>query len=222
MLDLNKVAILAENKHYRVGDLFNETGLRWAKDIQTVLTEPMFIDTILRDYLLLKRHHADTYIMSRVIADHVERHNYTVPRPDDLVIHMRLGDVVVNSKEHCGNRPLWAKEMYVDLFGGLRPQGFKRVVIATALHFGANEDIDRYHFSEEAKETSFELIRYVEQQCVDAGYAVALHSNQNVDADFAFMASSSHFVVAQSAFSKIVAKCLLSPTAQVYKLRHSS
>ena len=83
----------------------------------------------------------------------------------------------------------------------------KRVVVVTALHFGANKKNGWYFYSDFAKEESLKLLKDFERQTYEAGFSFDIVSNENVDKDICYMVGSSYFVTGISAFSDLIEQC---------------
>jgi hypothetical protein len=205
-IDCDKqVKTLKENRVYRVSDLFFREGMRWQRDRETILTNPEYRNTILYDYLRTKEGEEDFHALRRVVREHTSRKQYKIPDEDDLVVHMRLGDVM-----KVPQRFNKAIARYSKLYNktDLEPHSFSKTVVVTALHFGANELNGKYFYSDLAKEKSFEVLRAFERRTNEFGLTLSVVSNENVDSDICFMASSRFFVKGLSGFSEIVARCL--------------
>lgn len=205
-IDLNKISILTENQVYRIADLFNHTGKRFKCDQNSILTDSQYKNSILFDYLQNKQKHRDILTMQKIIDRHIDLHSYPTPEENELVIHLRLGDIL-ESKQTLNNY----YENFKNLNKKINFQAFSKISITTALHFGSfhnHPQGPKYIFSEKAKENSFTFFRYIESQINTAGNSVNLISSDNIDQDFCYMAKSQWFVKSKKGFSLLISKLL--------------
>ncbi|MCH7790032.1 MAG: hypothetical protein IH940_11415, partial [Acidobacteria bacterium] len=122
-IDIDAVEVFRENSTYRIGDLFYRKGVRWEKDRAAVLREPHFGSTILHDYLVAMNHEEDFATLGRVVRAHVERNGYPQPPADELVIHLRLGDLMQRGLPYGKRRHRRAHRMYETLARQLSASG---------------------------------------------------------------------------------------------------
>jgi len=198
------VVVLKKNSVYRVADVVHQGGWRWQRDRQSILNEEEFKDTILFDYLTEKRKERDFETLRKIIKRHSEKNQYPQADRNHLVVHMRLGDVMdMQRKNRCMN---FYNKFYERVKIGNLP--ISKVTIVTALHFGHNTMRNRFYYTTKAVKKSWQVIRDFEKQTEEAGLGLEVFSNENVDKDICFMASSRFFVKSPSQFSEIIAHCL--------------
>ena len=198
------VVVLKKNSVYRVSDVFFRRGWRWQKDRKTILNDEEFKDTIMFDYLTEKRNEGDFKTFRKIVKRHSEKNQYPQADRNHLVVHMRLGDVMDNHrKQRCMNR---YNEFYER--GSIKNLPITKVIIVTALHFGHNSMRNRFYYTPKAVRKSWKVIRDFERQTHEAGFGLGVFSNENVDKDICFMASSRFFVKGQTSLSSIIARCL--------------
>ena len=108
---MKDIKILRTNSIYRVTDIIFRKGIRWEQDRKSILTEPLYKNTILYDYLSQMNHEEDLETFKRVVIHHQQK--YELPSPNTLVVHLRLGDIMdddinVDVRRHYRNN----KETY--------------------------------------------------------------------------------------------------------------
>lgn len=214
-IDLQEISTLKENKVYRINDVFAGIGIRSERDRKSILTEPQYNNTILFNYLQNKQKERDILTMQKIIDRHIDLHNYPTPEENELVIHLRLGDVL----DHESHVKGWY-ELYKDLNKKINFKIFSKISIVTALHFGSFDDRPEgpaFMFSKKAQENSFKFFRYVESKINKAGHSVNLISSNNIDKDFCYMAKSQWFVKSKRGFSHLISK-LLPDSAKCFDL----
>lgn len=203
---MDNIKILKNNTVYRVTDIVFRKGIRWQQDRERILTDKKYRNTILYDYLTKKKCENDLKTFKNVVKKHQKR--YEVPEYTSLVIHLRLGDVMDESV----NRDWRNYEKYKRVYGNLllHPllQSLSKAVIVTSLHFGANSINNKFFYSLQAKERSFEVLELLSSSLNGQGLKVSYKSSVNVDEDLCFMAGSRYFVKSFSGISELIVNCL--------------
>jgi hypothetical protein len=136
---------------------------------------------------------------------------YERPAENELVIHLRLGDIFNPRTVADKRRPIQdAWRRYSRFFEkndfGLDSLG--KITVVTALHFGANEKTGRFFYSNFAKKESIKFLRMLEGQVNDVGHELNLISNEDIDRDICYMSGSMHYVKGLSGLSRLISKCL--------------
>jgi hypothetical protein len=224
-----EIKIYKKNPVYRMGDIVNATGIRWANDRFTILSSPEYEGTILRLFLehliYLKPENAASFdywqTLRDITKDKAALLEYARPTESDIVMHLRLGDILTEKEESR-----WRIDETSGYFDKYRRKGvlnyyedfFKRIKlkeqypkhtlkIVTALHFGANDINNKYFHSAEAEEKSHEVVGSIKEQLKELDYKYEIIS-QDTDADFAYMVHSKFFIKGMSGMSDLVLKCL--------------
>ena len=209
---MGSVAVLKNNSVYRLSDLIHRKGVRWERDRATILESSQYENTLLYDYLSKMRFEDDWQTFKSVVIDQSKK--YATPSESDLVVHLRLGDIMEDSDEFRGR----SYEKYKSVYGKFDltiPKSVSRVVIVTALHFGANEVNNKYFFTDTAHNRSQKVLDLFRERLIEKGYPVVIQSSSNVDEDFCFLARSKFFVKSYSEMSNLVENCL-STNAKVW------
>ena len=207
-----KVVITKSNPIYRISDIVLQKGPTWRDAAEKILEFPgKYKNTILYSYLKLNSIDSslDMQLLNSVINDHGRRYGYAVPRPEDLVLHLRLGDVMepghpigperINSylsKFFC-----WLKDK---ISKGVN-LGFDRLVVCTAINYGGFGGA--YDYSQVSEIISRQLLGNALYEAQENGLSIDVKSSSNVDEDLFFMWSSSHLVPSNSEFSFLIANC---------------
>ena len=163
-------------------------------------------DSIAAHYAAQSGGHKNNFTLLNEIVQ--SRGCHSKPAPEDLVIHLRLGDVIELSKSD----PL---EMLV---GGADPahSAFYRTGIKSVqeLLFDAEEAaVQRIHlvggshrpdFEGERGRKSFLYAHCLKSALSQAGYSVSLDTDSDADNAFCFMASAKKFVQSVGGYSRII------------------
>ena len=205
-INLQDLKIFKKNSVYRISDVVRGAGNRWEQDRETILTDPLYRDSILCDYLKLKKQKIDYECLKSVIKIHTLKKKYKVPAPKELVFHLRLGDYLDHPSEVAKTFRLYENFFKKEAFDFR----FSRVTVVTALHFGHDDTTERvkYLYTEKAKSNSLKLLKNVEQEVNQLGYSLHLYSNENIDKDFCYLVNSKFLAQGHRGFSSLAAKCL--------------
>jgi len=216
---LDGIRVLKENKTYRIADLILCKGVRWREDRQTILNNSKYADSILFKYLSRKRYENDLDTLKKTIHEHIDENNIDQPREDELVVHLRLGDVMDNYDKRTYDKCL---ETYKNLARKvpIKKLPVKRATLVTAMHFGANEKNGKYFFTENAQNRSYTIAELVASQLVGLELDVKVFSHEDIDLDLCYMVGSRYFLKGQSKLSDLVVECL-DPSAKHFELRES-
>lgn len=216
---LSGIRVLKENKTYRIADLILCKGVRWREDRQTILNNSKYSDSILFKYLSRKRYENDLDTLKDTIHEHIETYNVDQPRDDELVVHLRLGDVMDDYDKRTYEKCV---ETYKNLARKvpIKKLSVKRATLVTAMHFGANEKNGKYFFTEKAQHRSYRIAELVASQLVGRSLDVKIFSHEDIDLDLCYMVGSRYFLKGQSKLSDLVVECL-EPSAKYFELRES-
>ncbi len=217
----SQLKVLEENKFYRFGDLiFKDGGGRWESDREVIKNNDDFNDTILCKYLLQVNDLAgpDFELLKKIIHEHTIEHKCKIPEENELVIHLRLGDIFQKSK-YEKLRVKRLKKSVDRLFRkdnilNSNPEMIKKITIVTALHYGANEVNGKHFYTKHSYNQNLSFLSNFEERINARGFELNLISNENTDLDLCYMANSKYFVKGCSNFSHIIAKCM-SDDAQI-------
>lgn len=203
----DKVKILANNSVYRISDLIHRGGVRWARDREEILSNPKFKNTIMFEYLSLKQGELDYKLLKDIIERHTKKYDYPIPTENELVVHLRLGDVVGEGNSCPGFQAI--NNMYKDFWKNQNPKQFDKVTFVVALHFGANDVTNQYYYTDKVKDDNFTILENIKSQTESAGMEMNIYSSSEPDKDICFMAHSRHYRKSMSEVSNIVGRCMI-------------
>ena len=151
----SQLKVLKENKFYRFGDLiFKDGGGRWESDREVVKNNEEFKNTILCKYLIQLQDELepDFDLLKKIVQEHTQEYKCEIPEENELVIHLRLGDIFQKSK-YEKLRVKRLKKSVDRLFENdnilnSSPDALGKITVVTALHYGANETNGKHFFIE--------------------------------------------------------------------------
>ena len=211
----SQLKVLEENKFYRFGDfIFKDGGGRWESDREVVKNNEEFKNTILCKYLMQINDDSepDFELLKKIVQEHTIEHKCKIPKENELVIHLRLGDIFQKSKyeklrvkrlKKSVNR-LFEKDNILNS----NPSVIEKITIVTALHYGANETNGKHFFNKLSYNQNLSFLRNLEERINERGFELNLVSNEKTDLDLCYMANSKYFVKGCSNFSYIIGKCM--------------
>lgn len=93
---VDNIKTLQSNPDYRFTDVAYGHGYRSSHSGQQILTNPLYDYTILKDYLVRhgENEGVDLDLLYKCTSRYKEKFNVPVPSDNEIVIHMRAGDVI--------------------------------------------------------------------------------------------------------------------------------
>ena len=182
---------------YNFNDLISGYAIN---SIKSLSTSTWLCDEILCEYYRnwrqkwnpkLENYTFDKYLLHRVIENHIDKYAYELPSADDIVMHIRLGDV---SRTACFDYPhecrinsgklpyQFTGNCYEDVLQRL-PKSLTRIVLVSSNKWNPSD-------RRESDSYKIKLIRLLEEK----GYEVIDRSNQYMDSDIAFVSHAKYLI----------------------------
>jgi len=206
---MNDIAILKSNSVYRIGDIFLCNGPRFKKDREEILNNKKYQNTILYDYLIHKSNEKDYTLLNDCIKTYINKNHLKIPHQNELVVHVRLGDIVGNTLHRKSKFSYESvKRKYSDLISNdlFNEYNINNATIVTALHFGNDVARNRYLYEDDAKIKSLDILNDIETQIKQQNISYSIISNENIDVDFCYMANAKYFKQSFGGFSQIISE----------------
>ena len=196
---MSQIVVLKSNPHYRIGDVYYRKGYRFVDSTEQVASLVEFKGTILRQYIeeVNDIEQPDLQLLSQIIDQAVVDYSYPLPQDDELVIHMRAGDVV----EH----PWFFKK---DISRKIERFADTVNICTFVICFAFQEFQERglWLFSgsklAKNKEVTKKVLSEVVMKFPNLEFKVI--SNSNIDKDFVYMIHSPFFLRDMGGFSDLV------------------
>ena len=207
-----KVKVFKSHSFYRVSDVVLQLGPSWRLAASRILENvDQYGESLLYSYLSSNGIDSklNVPLLNSILSSSRFKDLYSKPRPTDLVIHLRLGDMLTPGHSMGPERVT----SYVnDLLFQLRVafskgllDRFDRLVVCTAIVYGGFNGAHDYSLISEV--ISRQLLSNVLFEARKLGLSVDVHSSIDVDADIYFMWSAMHLALSNSRFSALIAKC---------------
>ena len=155
-----QIRVMKSNPHYRLGDIIRQTGPRWEHDRDIIANDDNYKNTILRTYIDTKN--PNKKIDKKCLSQVIEQYTKNIETDDDILyLHLRLGDVVMDSNGNISVHGVAGRNKGVFLYNQDKLYGqisdtlsnnreIKHIQIITSLHFGDNKIHNRFLFSQDA------------------------------------------------------------------------
>lgn len=198
---LNKIKILKCNDIYRFGDTVFHKGNDWQKCVKIIIKSDKYKNTILRRYfdkcpnrnLTKLLPPKERYrLIKQIVNEKIKEENIELPKNDELVIHLRLGDLILKSNRN-----------YINIINNcINKYKINRVSFVTAFNFDRNFTDNFLNKNKKIlSQKLFLIIRAFPNLYID------IRSNINSDLDFIYLLKSKIFVEEYGRFSKLIRYC---------------
>ena len=195
---ISKIVTLKSNPHYRMADVVYRKGFRYRDSTQAILAASEFEGTILKRYLLDNPdiESPNIPLLSRIVGRTVASRKLHLPQHDELVVHIRAGDVV----EH----DWFLKTNFAEQIEKYSTARICSIVIC----FAFQEFIEKgwWLFSNEKLQKNVAMLEALLvnllSQFPEIRFDVVSH--REIDADFIYMVMAPHFIRDQGGFSDLI------------------
>lgn len=204
---INKIQLLKSNKHYRFGDVILHKGKYWKESTKFILENDQFKNSILRNYIdkcpnnnLNDTNPEFAKLLSNIIKEKMKQKKYNLPINNELVIHLRLGDVVV--------KDWFLKKNYKKIIEEyIKKYDIYKVTFCTAFHYGDYTEKNLWIYDENKHQKNIsELYNKLNNLNKIPNIYFDLISSKNSDDDLIYMVNSKYFIQDEGGFSKLVSK----------------
>ena len=203
-----KVKILRGNSIYRIGDIIYKKGATWRYAAEEILSKPSeFNETVLFKYL--SENGIDTPPNLRLFYDTLigvgDKKEWSKPEPEDLVMHVRLGDVL-DPKNPIGPERIF--HYYGNFFANFTNKSLKatRLVVCTAIHYCDYGGLYDYDIISEVN--SRQLLSNIFFEGRARSLKIDVYSNDNIDMDFYYLCNARRLALSMSDYSLFAAQIL--------------
>ena len=187
-------------------------GLTWRLAASKILENAeQYGESLLYSYLLSNGIDSELNIplLNSILSSSRFKVLYSKPRAADLVVHLRLGDMLEPGHPIGPERiASYVNNLLFHLRSGASKgqlDGFDRLVVCTAIVYGGFDGACDYSLISEVN--SRQLLSNVFFEAQNLGLSVDVHSSADVDADMYFMWCARHLALSNSEFSALIAKC---------------
>ena len=210
--------IILKKKYKLLFDIISKNGITY------IVNPPYRLGDMVTSYILRylpggKYAHFSKYpksIASEYIKKTNEKNNWKVlfkilktkktneiPRVNDLVIHLRLGDVMdfdsdsFNKIINNGNKYIFPKQYYKNILKKIRKYNIKRIILVT------------YFINSKKNTRSKEYLKILENLIIKNNFILVKRTDKTPDDDFIFMSNSHYFCPGKGGFTTIIKNMVL-------------
>lgn len=221
---IEDINIYKSNRHYRLGDVILQRGLRWAHDRDVILNDSVYDGSFVKTYL---RHYNCDHntIDDLALLKAVREHTSDIDTLDDyLYLNIRTGDVLMTPEgkydiKNCygafgpGTFLLNSELLYEEIRTIKTATNIESIQLVTAMHFGDNAIHDVWRYSDEIvlknKAHLLEVMQYINE---DINLPIIHNNNkhltmiQQIDHDFLTMCVAKHIITESTHFGELIKK----------------
>lgn len=200
---VQSIKTLKENSDYRITDVIYKKGFRWKHSTEMVLSNPKYDNTILREYLLKNSNKSvNLNTLYNCISNHSTKNNSLVPAQDELVVHLRMGDVVsINnfSSRHSG----YLNKLKRIIKNSLNKIVINKLTIVTCFAYQVwSEDsihlkpanVPTYSYSDKDQDMNIQLMTGIFDSLSEFDFELGVQSSTDPDDDLIYCTFANHFI----------------------------
>jgi hypothetical protein len=203
---IENIKILKHNSDYRVADIVYKRGERWEHSAEMVLTKSKYNGTILQKYLKINGIYNPTNLP--LLLQIIKEYHYPVPNNNELVIHLRLGDVVVHD--------WFLSKDYISFIRNMLQQhnNINKLTFVTcfayqewsqeSLHLRKNAQLWKYTDEDQEKNVVKVTKLFNNIKNTFPNLELNIYSNYNIDMDMRYCVFSKYFISDEGGFSKLL------------------
>ena len=210
---IKKIILLKQNEHYRFGDIVFHNGWKpnynqWYISQKHILENIEFNNTILKEYIEKNNnnkhvplHEKIAIIFSEIIKKKILEKEFLIPKDDELVIHLRTGDMVIYDS--------FLKKPYIELIQEYKNKfNINKVSFVTCFHYGNNQVNNKifFQFNNEKHKKNIEKLKELFLNVLEKFPFLNINvmSSKDIDRDFLYMCKAKHFIEDRGGISSLI------------------
>jgi predicted RNA-binding protein with RPS1 domain len=209
---IDNIKILKHNSDYRVSDIVYKLGERWTHSGDMVLKNEKYEKTILHKYLKINglNNKPNLDILLKIIEKYNSHHNLPIPQNNEIVIHLRLGDVVVHD--------WFLSKNYIELINNIlkKNNNINKITFVTcfayqewskeSLHLRKQAPL--WEYTEEKQNKNIQKINILFNNILRLfpNMEINIYSNDDIDKDMCYCVLSKNFIHDNGGFSNLLLK----------------
>jgi hypothetical protein len=205
-LSLELIQTIKSQRDYRIGDILYRWGLKWEESMNNILHDPMYTNTILREYLIENNGNAttDPKLLGHIIMRHGNKKG--IGRlSDTIAIHIRAGDVISVPHRFLSIDYISKIEMIL----ASNPDPPLRVLLVICFAYGNFYERNLWEYCEKkqhANELCLQILFDVMKRRLGNRIELDIHSSIDADDDLIVLFNAEHFICDSGGFSKAIAE----------------
>jgi hypothetical protein len=206
---INNIKILKHNSDYRVSDIIYKLGERWQHSADMILQNEKYKDTILLQYLEINGYNEpDLELLLKLTEKYNSDNDLPIPENNEIVIHLRLGDVVVHK--------WFLSKNYIKLINNIlsKNNNINKITFVTcfayqewskeSLHLRKKAPLWEYTKKKQKKNIQKLTILFNDILNNFSNMKINIYSNNNIDKDMCYCVLAKYFIYDDGGFSKLL------------------
>jgi hypothetical protein len=213
---VNNIKTLKDNSDYRVSDIMFKLGPRWEQSGNMVLKDEKYKGTILREYLQINGLYniPNLNLLLKIIEKHNSDNNLPIPQDDEIVIHLRLGDVIFHT--------WFLTKNYIEEINNIlkKNNNINKITFVCCFSYQVWSkdslylrkeddplwDEPLWEYTEEDQNKNIEKTKILFNNIVNffPNMEIKVYSNINIDSDICYCSLSKNFIHDRGGFSKLM------------------
>tara|TARA_Y100000780_G_scaffold179369_1_gene164767 strand:+ start:71577 stop:72956 length:1380 start_codon:yes stop_codon:yes gene_type:complete len=209
---INRIILLKSNKDYRLGNLILEIGIHNIREqsINNIIKNKDYDGSILKNFLInlgngtISNKNEKLKFLLQQVQNYTKNNNLKKPLTNELVVHLRLGDVAKFSKKFLSDKLKDKIFNYLEKYDKI-----KKVTFCTAYHYGDRDD-GVYSFDDDVHKINKSKLRFFLNDILNKfpNTVFDIKSNSNIDIDFCYMINATHFIQDFGTFTSLIKKII--------------
>ena len=195
---VDSIKVARSVRDYRVGDILYHRGHKWEESLERIASQPEFEGSILRRYFdAHSGNDTEWSLLKRIVDDWAAEHRVELPAEDEVVVHVRAGDVIVQDRFELNF------EEYVHELARLSRTATGRLAVAIVIAFtyGDYQEHEKWVYSDESLHENQKAIAAFLDRLRNMDLEYRIVSHKNPDSDLAFLAHAKTLIARRSGFS---------------------
>jgi hypothetical protein len=209
---IDNIKTLKHNSDYRVSDIVYKLGERWQHSGDMVLKNEKYKDTILHKYLKINglNNKPNLNVLLKIIETYNSHNNLPIPQNNEIVIHLRMGDVVVHD--------WFLSKNYIELINNIlkKNNNINKLTFVTcfayqewskeSLHLRKHAPL--WEYTQEKQNKNIEKIDILFNNILRffPNMEINIYSNDDIDKDMCYCVLSKNFIHDNGGFSNLLLK----------------
>ena len=200
---------MKENCDYRCADIVYHRGERWEHSKNQILNNQKYENTIFKKFLKNNNgNDLNLKMLLNCIEEYCFNNNLPIPDDDELVIHLRMGDVVVHE--------WFLSKNYINLIENiLKNNTISKLTIVTSFAYQPWSDesehlrkkASRWNYTDQKQKKNEECFLKLLSNLQDHfNLQINIYSNKIIDVDLCYCVFSKHFIKDTGGFSDLMEK----------------
>lgn len=202
---IDKIVLLKENSHYRFGDVVKMRGYYWSDSQKEILNDNKYKQSILHEYLKIvdinkKTEKERIKNLANISLKKIQNVSVILPKNNELVIHLRLGDVVEVGNIVCKNYNALIERYITN-------HNISHVTFCTCFHYGNYVERGLWIYSEDKHKKNIVKVKKMLVNVIsnfENRVKIDVKSSNQIDDDFLYMIAAKHFERDFGGFSELI------------------